>query len=211
VIAELRRDGTADDFLPGTIDTLKYDGHYVALPWGIDIRVWYYRKNFLAAAGVAPPANWAELRAAAKATTTADHAGIVGSGDTGGSHYIYALINNSGGGLFTPDRKLDFDNGPRSRAADEPRHPGPERFSGGAAAAVDHSVSRFHRELALADRRSDRAGEPVAGNVRSGTDLFSQHRELGGVFGHRDQNLAKLPVHDDVPFGRDPRHRPYAV
>ena len=116
VIAELRADGQADDFLPGTIDTLRYDNHYVALPWGLDMRVWYYRKDHFAAASRPVPANWAELRDAAKVLTTHDHAGIVGSGDTGGSHYLYSLINNNDGGFFTTDRKLDIDNS-RNREA----------------------------------------------------------------------------------------------
>lgn len=39
VIEDLKADGEIDDFLPRTVDTLRYDDHYVALPWGIDIRV----------------------------------------------------------------------------------------------------------------------------------------------------------------------------
>ena len=41
VISEWKANGKLDDFLPNTIETLKYDDHYVALPWAIDIRVWY--------------------------------------------------------------------------------------------------------------------------------------------------------------------------
>jgi multiple sugar transport system substrate-binding protein len=108
LVEALRASGDADDFLPGTIDTLRYDDHYVALPWGIDIRVWYYRKDLLEAAGVAPPTTWAELAAAAKATTKDGVYGLVSSGDTGGSHYLYNAILNNGGGLFTEDRKLDL-------------------------------------------------------------------------------------------------------
>ena len=108
LVEALKASGDADDFLPGTIDTLRYDDHYVALPWGIDIRVWYYRKDLLEAAGVAPPTTWAELAAAAKATTKDGVYGLVSSGDTGGSHYLYNAILNNGGGLFTEDRKLDL-------------------------------------------------------------------------------------------------------
>ena len=45
VISQWKSNGKLDDFLPNTIDILKYDNHYVALPWAIDIRVWYYRKD----------------------------------------------------------------------------------------------------------------------------------------------------------------------
>jgi multiple sugar transport system substrate-binding protein len=106
LIDELKKDGQYDDFQPGTIDTLRYDNHYVALPWGIDIRVWYYRKDLLAAAGQQPPATWAEFEKVAKATTGNGKYGLVAGGDTGGSHYIYSAILNNGGALFAPDRKL---------------------------------------------------------------------------------------------------------
>jgi ABC-type glycerol-3-phosphate transport system substrate-binding protein len=63
----------------------------------------------LDAAGVKVPTTWAELRAAAKAVTKDGHYGVVSSGDTGGSHYIYNAILNNGGGLFYdgPQARLD--------------------------------------------------------------------------------------------------------
>ncbi|MBB5753146.1 ABC transporter substrate-binding protein [Prosthecomicrobium pneumaticum] len=108
LVEEMKASGDLDDFLPGTVDTLRYDDHYVALPWGLDIRVWFYRKDLLEAAGIAVPTNWQELRDAAKALTKDGKYGVVASGDTGGSHYIYNAILNNGGGLFTADRKLDL-------------------------------------------------------------------------------------------------------
>jgi len=110
LVEELKAAGEADDFLPGTIDTLRYDDKYVSIPWGIDIRVWFYRKDLLEAAGVQPPKTWDELRAAAKATTKDGKYGVVSSGDTGGSHYLYNAILNNGGGLFNGERKLDLRN-----------------------------------------------------------------------------------------------------
>ncbi|WEK50814.1 MAG: sugar ABC transporter substrate-binding protein [Candidatus Kaistia colombiensis] len=110
VVEELKKDGELADFMPNTVDTLRYDDHYVALPWGIDIRVWFYRKDLLEQAGVKVPTTWDELRAAAKATTKDGRYGVVGSGDTGGSHFLYNALLNNGGGLFTADRKLDFKN-----------------------------------------------------------------------------------------------------
>ncbi len=68
-ISEIKGSGEADDFLPNTIDTLRYEDKYVALPWGLDIRVWFYRKDLLEQAGVKPPKSWDELRAAAKSLT----------------------------------------------------------------------------------------------------------------------------------------------
>ncbi|CAM2155544.1 multiple sugar transport system substrate-binding protein [Pararobbsia alpina] len=106
LVAEMKASGDDKDFLPNTLETLKYNGHYVALPWGIDIRVWYYRKDLLQAANQKVPTNWSELRAVAKAVTGKGKYGLVSSGDTGGSHYLYTAMLNNGGALFTPDRKL---------------------------------------------------------------------------------------------------------
>lgn len=103
-IAELEADGTLDDFLPGTVDRMQYDGHYVALPWAIDIRIPYYRKDIFEEAGLEPPTTWDEFAAAAEALTTDDRYGFVTAGaENSASHFIYFLIHNNGGGLFTPD------------------------------------------------------------------------------------------------------------
>jgi multiple sugar transport system substrate-binding protein len=110
VIGQWKADGKLDDFLPKTVDTLKYDNHYVALPWAIDIRVWYYRKDLFEQAHLQPPTSWQEFKAAAQALTKSDsdQYGLVACGDTLGSHYLYTLILNNGGGLFTKDRKIDL-------------------------------------------------------------------------------------------------------
>jgi multiple sugar transport system substrate-binding protein len=112
VISQWKAGGKLDDFLPNMIDTLKYDNHYVALPWAIDIRVWYYRKDLFAQAKLQPPTNWQEFKAAAQALTNskADQYGMVTAGDTLGEHLLLALMLNNGGGLFTTDRKLDLDS-----------------------------------------------------------------------------------------------------
>ena len=109
VISEWKANGKLDDFLPKTIETLKYDDHYVALPWAIDIRVWYYRKDLFEQANIQPPTSWQEIKSAAKTLTKPDkdQYGMVTAGDTLGSHLLLALILNNGGGLFTKDRALD--------------------------------------------------------------------------------------------------------
>jgi multiple sugar transport system substrate-binding protein len=89
-----------EDFAPGALEAMRYDGHYVALPWAIDIRVLFYRKDLLDAAGLAVPTNWGELREAAKVLTTNGKYGLVSSGDSGGMHWILASAVNNGGGLF---------------------------------------------------------------------------------------------------------------
>ncbi|MFI5014941.1 MAG: ABC transporter substrate-binding protein [Hyphomicrobiales bacterium] len=110
VIAEMKQSGDLDDFFPGSVEKLRFEGHYVALPWNLDIRVWFYRKDAFAAAGLKPPTDWAELRADAKQLTGNGKYGVVGSGDTGGMHYVLSLILNNGGGLFTEKRELNLDS-----------------------------------------------------------------------------------------------------
>ncbi|MFH5182430.1 ABC transporter substrate-binding protein [Paenibacillus sp. TAB 01] len=108
VVDDLKKNG--DDFLPNTVDLMKYDNHYVALPWAIDIRVPYYRKDLFQQAGVTPPKTWEELRAAAKKLSGNGKYGMVMPGDTGGTHYVFSLMLNNNGGLFNKDKKVDFLN-----------------------------------------------------------------------------------------------------
>src|SRR5262249_30694311 len=81
VVEALRRDGELDDFAPGTVDALRYDGHHVALPWGLDVSVWFYRKDHFAEAGLEPPQSWSDLRAAAKRLIGKNRFGLIGAGD----------------------------------------------------------------------------------------------------------------------------------
>ena len=64
LVAQLQKDGIAADFEPGTLDALKYQGHYVAIPWEIDIRVLYYRKSLI---GSDVPKTWDDLLTLGKA------------------------------------------------------------------------------------------------------------------------------------------------
>ena len=64
LVAQMTKDGIVADFEPGTLDVLKYQGHYVAIPWEIDIRVLYYRKSIL---GSDVPKTWDDLLTLGKA------------------------------------------------------------------------------------------------------------------------------------------------
>lgn len=94
-----------NDFVANALEALRYDDHYVGLPWAVDTRVLFYRKDLLEAAGVAVPTNWAELREAAKALTGDGKYGIVTSGDSTGMHWLLASSINNGGGLFDAEGK----------------------------------------------------------------------------------------------------------
>ncbi len=108
VVAELRDEGQLDDYVPGVVDFFKYDGHNIALPWSIGTRSWYYRKSLFEEAGIELPTTWEEFRAATEALTGDGQYGIVGSQDSGGTHYLYTLVVNNGGGLFTETGEPDF-------------------------------------------------------------------------------------------------------
>lgn len=105
LVEDMKSDGSLKDFAPGTIEAMKYDGHYVALPWGIDIRALHYRKDVLEANGIPVPKTWDEFRAAAKAVTGEGNYGLVSSGDPSGMHWTLTAMINNGGGLFDAARK----------------------------------------------------------------------------------------------------------
>jgi multiple sugar transport system substrate-binding protein len=111
LIASWKKNGTINDFLPGTVAPLKFNGHQVAIPWAIDIRVWYYRKDLFRKAGIAnPPTTWAEFRAAAE-KLSAPSRGAYGfgiSGDGLGAHNMLYFMINNGGGLFSPSGQPDL-------------------------------------------------------------------------------------------------------
>ncbi len=100
-----------DAFLPGQIDGMNYEGHYIALPWGIDIRIPYYRKDLFEQAGVTPPTTMDELRTALKALTSGEQYGIAFAGASPlGWQQLFSLMFCFGGGLFTADNQLDVMN-----------------------------------------------------------------------------------------------------
>lgn len=108
MIAALRRTGEDKDFSPGSLEQMIYRKHAVGLPWAIDLRIPYYRKDLFAKAGIREPESWDELRAAAKSLTTGGQYGFVVAGtEIDGMHILFALMINNGGGLFDTEGKLD--------------------------------------------------------------------------------------------------------
>ncbi|MGX1900703.1 sugar ABC transporter substrate-binding protein [Thermolongibacillus altinsuensis] len=56
-----------NNFYPGSVETTKYEDKVVGIPWYIDTRVLFYRKDLLEEVGYnEPPKTWDELRDAAK-------------------------------------------------------------------------------------------------------------------------------------------------
>jgi multiple sugar transport system substrate-binding protein len=111
VIGAFQKDGTLDDFLPGVIDSMKTDKGYAAVPWQLDLRVWWYRKSILDGLGLKPPTSWDELLTVGKALARKGYYGFgvgAGAGDNLGAHAMICMMVNNGGGLFNPDGKLDL-------------------------------------------------------------------------------------------------------
>jgi multiple sugar transport system substrate-binding protein len=139
VIAELKSTGKLDDFAAGHVESMNFNGHYIGLPWGIDIRVPFIRKDMFDAAGVKPPTTWDELRAALKNLTSGDKYGIAFAGNNPlGWQAMFALVMNNGGGLFNEAGKLDVMNDRNVEAftfiadliKDGVVHPGSAGFAG---------------------------------------------------------------------------------
>jgi multiple sugar transport system substrate-binding protein len=107
LVEELRAAGELDDFVPDSVDSLIYDGHYVALPWQIDNRQLWYNKNLLAEHNVEPPTTWEEFREVCRAVSGDGVYGLVISRDDLGKQLCLSFIMNNDGGLFDKDRNVD--------------------------------------------------------------------------------------------------------
>lgn len=53
-----------------------YKGHYTSVPWFLETRVLFYRKDLFAAAGINAPTNWTELESAVKKMVSLGHGGF---------------------------------------------------------------------------------------------------------------------------------------
>lgn len=113
VIKALKSNGRYADFLPGILEPFKSDKGYVAVPWGIDMRVLWYRKSLFDKAGVDVPTDWPSLLSAGKALKKIGVVGFgtgAGTGNYAANHAVLAMMINNGGGVFTPDGRLDVLN-----------------------------------------------------------------------------------------------------
>ncbi|MCU1526868.1 MAG: hypothetical protein JWP75_631 [Frondihabitans sp.] len=109
LISSLDKSGT-NDFLPGLLPAMKTAKGYAAVPWSLDLRVFWYRKSLLEKAGTEPPTDWQSL---INAGTALKKIGVTGLGMAGSStttdaqHTVAALMINNGGGLFAADETPD--------------------------------------------------------------------------------------------------------
>ncbi len=110
LVETMKASGSYDDFLPGTIDSMKTDKGYVAMPWAMDLRVYWYKKSLLEKAGVDVPTDWDSLVTAGKALRKIGASGFglaAGSGYNHAPQAIVTLMLNNNGGLFDKDGNLD--------------------------------------------------------------------------------------------------------
>lgn len=96
------------NFVPASLAAMTIDGKLMGLPYFLDPRAMYYRKDLFEAAGLEAPKTWDDVRAAAKALhNPPDVYGIgISSGDPtgGGDYWEYAYIGAGGG-----DSRFDAD------------------------------------------------------------------------------------------------------
>lgn len=106
------------DFVPGSLDTVTYEGELYGLPFLVHNLVTYYRPSLLEAAGIdEPPTTWDEYRAAAAALTDSA-AGVWGTmipGNKDGevATRFQSYVQQAGGDIVDADGNPDVD----SRAA----------------------------------------------------------------------------------------------
>ncbi|MGN6744262.1 MAG: ABC transporter substrate-binding protein [Amnibacterium sp.] len=98
-----KKNGIYDDFLPGLVDTLKTKNGYAAIPYNLDMRVFWYNKSILDSVGAQPPTSWTEFEAVCKklkAKGIYGYGTYSGAGGFTGFHNLVSHMINNGGGLF---------------------------------------------------------------------------------------------------------------
>jgi multiple sugar transport system substrate-binding protein len=113
VIEKLKANGQFDDFLPGVLDPFKSSKGYVAVPWQLDMRVFWYRKSLFEKANVALPKDWPTLLEAGKALKKVGAFGFTtgaGTGNNYANHSMIMMMDNNGAGVFTKDCHHDLMN-----------------------------------------------------------------------------------------------------
>ena len=100
-------------FVPATVQPYTYDGGIWAVPlYNMALSLWYRNSDF-AAAGLTPPTNWSEWKAASAALSKD---GVCGLGLPANKQLytdqtVYAIMTNGGASeIFNKDGTLRFDN-----------------------------------------------------------------------------------------------------
>ncbi|WP_230672676.1 ABC transporter substrate-binding protein [Rathayibacter sp. Leaf248] len=113
LLERFKADGTYDDFLPGTIESLNTPDGYAAIPSALDMRVWWYNKRIFDENGLTVPTTWDEyftVARALKAKGLFAFGSGAGANNNIGLHSMLVMMINNGGGLYNPDGELDVVN-----------------------------------------------------------------------------------------------------
>jgi multiple sugar transport system substrate-binding protein len=110
VVEELKKNGMFEDFLPGVLEPFESDNGYIAIPWQLDPRVFWYRKSLFDQAGTELPKDWPTLLEAGKKLKAIGAFAFgtgAGAGNNIGTQSVVQMLLNNGGGLFTKDGQPD--------------------------------------------------------------------------------------------------------
>ncbi|MGN6127847.1 MAG: ABC transporter substrate-binding protein [Humibacter sp.] len=108
LIDSWKSNGLYDDFLPGTLDAMKTDKGYVAIPYNLDMRVLWYNKALLEKAGTQAPTDWQSyLDASAALKKIGVYGFSLSSASSNGNSFqtLTGVLINNGGGLFDEEQK----------------------------------------------------------------------------------------------------------
>jgi multiple sugar transport system substrate-binding protein len=100
------------DFLPGSLELHRYDGHQVGIPWVVSPRLIHYRKSYFANAGISENLNnWdAFLDACRKLKSTSGKYPVVFPVAEHGIHSMLNIMFTNGIGLTDKELKVTFDS-----------------------------------------------------------------------------------------------------
>ena len=113
IIAGWKADGTLDNIVNEyAYKKFFWHDHYWGVPYNLDIRAIYYRRDLLAARGIAPPRNWDEFQAACIGLNEPKQ-GVFGlvfpAGDFHiAQHYYMMFMLQAGGSILDKDGNLVF-------------------------------------------------------------------------------------------------------
>jgi len=106
-------------FLEAALTPYQYDGHTWAVPLYGMVQVLWYRKDILDEAGIEPPKNWDDLKAAVETLTTKDRYGIAlpASKSLATDQVIYTFMITSGAkDIIDENNNVTFNNEKTVRA-----------------------------------------------------------------------------------------------
>lgn len=113
IIGEWEADGRLSDIVNEfAYKKFNWNGHYWGVPYNLDPRAIYYRKDILEEKGIAPPTNWDEFQAAVIASHDPDN-GVFGLVYPAGDfhitqHFYMGFMFQAGGSILDKDGNLVF-------------------------------------------------------------------------------------------------------